>query len=82
VLREKLIALRALVKKLERSYTSNLTTHLSTLEQKEANSLKRSAQQKIVMFRVKINQIEKKTTVESTKPKVSSLRELIRYVKP
>jgi hypothetical protein len=37
VLRRKFVALSALVKKLERPYTSNLTAHLKTLEQKEAN---------------------------------------------
>ena len=42
VLRGKFIALSALVKKLERSYTNNLTAHLRALEQKEANSPKRS----------------------------------------
>ena len=42
VLREKLIVLSALIKKLERSHTSNLTTHLRALEQKEANTPKRS----------------------------------------
>jgi hypothetical protein len=41
VLRGKLIALNASKKKLERAYTSSLTAHLKTLEQKEANSLKR-----------------------------------------
>ena len=40
VLREKLIVLSALVKKLERSYTSNITTHLRALEQKESNTPK------------------------------------------
>jgi hypothetical protein len=34
VLRGKFIALSELVKKLERSYTSNITAHLNTLEQK------------------------------------------------
>jgi hypothetical protein len=37
VLRGKLIALSASKKKLERAYTSSLTTHLKALEQKEAN---------------------------------------------
>ena len=37
VLRGKLIALSAPQKKLERTYTSNLTAHLETLELKEAN---------------------------------------------
>jgi hypothetical protein len=35
LLRGKFIALNALVKKLERSYSSNLTAHLIALEQKE-----------------------------------------------
>ena len=41
-LRGKLIALRASKRKLERAYTSILTTHLKALEQKEANSTKRN----------------------------------------
>jgi hypothetical protein len=41
VLRGKFIALSALIKKPERSYTNNLTVHLRSLEQKEANSPKR-----------------------------------------
>jgi hypothetical protein len=45
VLRGKFIALSPLVKKLERSYTCNFTAHLRALEQKEANSPKRSRQQ-------------------------------------
>jgi hypothetical protein len=40
VLREKFIAVSALVKKLEISYTSSLTAHLRALEQKEANKSK------------------------------------------
>jgi hypothetical protein len=35
MLRGKFIALSALIKKLESSYTSNLTAHLRALEQKE-----------------------------------------------
>jgi hypothetical protein len=42
VLRGKFITLSALVKKLEKSYTNNLTAHLRSLEKKEANSQKRS----------------------------------------
>jgi hypothetical protein len=38
VLRGKFIALSAYIKKLERSHTSNLTTHLKALEQKETNT--------------------------------------------
>jgi hypothetical protein len=42
VLRGKFIAPSASKKKQESAYTSSLTTHLKTLEQKEANSPKRS----------------------------------------
>jgi hypothetical protein len=35
-------ALSAFIKKLEISYSSNLTAHLKALEQKEANTPKRS----------------------------------------
>jgi hypothetical protein len=45
-LREKLIALRVAEKKLERAHTSSLTAHLKALEQKEANSPKRSRKRK------------------------------------
>jgi hypothetical protein len=38
----KLIALSASKKKLERAYTSSLTTHIKAIEQREANSPKRS----------------------------------------
>jgi hypothetical protein len=41
------------VKKLEKSYTNNLKAHLRALEQKEANSPKRSRMQEIVKLRVK-----------------------------
>jgi hypothetical protein len=49
VLRGKLIALSASKKKLERAHTSSLTTHLKSLEQKEANSPKRR-RLKLVLF--------------------------------
>ena len=45
VLRGKLRALSDWKKKLERAYTSRLTTHLQALELNEANSPKRSRQQ-------------------------------------
>jgi hypothetical protein len=64
VLRVKFIALSALVKKLERSYTNNLTTHLRSLEQNEANSPKRSRRQEVVKLRAKSSQIETKKTIQ------------------
>ena len=60
-LRGKTIALSASKKKLERAHISSLTTHLKALEQKEANSPKRSRQQEIIKCRVEINQVETRT---------------------
>ena len=42
----KLIALSASKKKLERAYTNSLAAHMKPLEQKEANTPKRSRWQK------------------------------------
>jgi hypothetical protein len=61
VLRRKFIALSAMAKKLERSYTSKLETYLRVLEQKEANSPKRIRRQEIVKLRAEINQIKENT---------------------
>jgi hypothetical protein len=47
VLRGKLIALGASIKKLERTYTSSLTAHLKALEQKEADIPKRVDSRKL-----------------------------------
>jgi hypothetical protein len=66
VLRENLIALTATKKKLERAYTSSLTAHLEALEQKEANSSKRSRCQEIIKLRAEINQVETKRTIQRT----------------
>ena len=57
----KLLALSASNKKLKRAYTSSLTAHLKALEQKEANTPKRSRQQEIIQLRAEINQIENYT---------------------
>ena len=63
VVRRKLIALSASKKKLERAYTSSLTAHLKALEQKEANTPKRSRLQKIIKIREKINHVETKKII-------------------
>ena len=62
--REKLIALSASKKKLERAYTNSLTACLKVLEQKEANTPKRSRLQKIIKLRAEINQVETKGTIQ------------------
>jgi hypothetical protein len=51
-------------KKLESAHTSNLTTHLKAIEQKEANSSKRSRRQEIIKLRGKINQVETRRTIQ------------------
>ena len=61
VLRGKLIFLNASKMNQEREYMSSLTKHLKPLEQKEANSPKRSRQQEIIKLRGKINQMETRT---------------------
>jgi hypothetical protein len=64
VLRGKLIALSASKKELERANTSSLTAQLKALEQKEANTPKRSTCQEMIQLRAEINQLETKRTVE------------------
>jgi hypothetical protein len=64
VLRGKLIALNAFKNKLERAYTSSLTTHLKALEQKQANSPKGSRPQEIIKLRAEINQVETIRTIQ------------------
>ena len=55
---------KCLQKKLERAYPSSLTAHLKTLEQKEANTPKRSRRQEIIKLRAEINQVETKRTIQ------------------
>ena len=64
VLQGKFIALRAFIKKLENSHTSNLKVHLKSLEKKGANTPKRNSWQEIVKLRIEINQLETKRTIQ------------------
>jgi hypothetical protein len=68
VVREKLIALSASKKKLERAHTSSLTAHVKALEQKEANTPKRSRQQEIIKLGAEINEVEPKRTTQRINP--------------
>jgi hypothetical protein len=70
-LRGKLIALSASKRKLERAHTSSLTTNLKALEQKEANSPKRSRRQEIIKLRGKINKVETKRTIQRINQRMS-----------
>jgi hypothetical protein len=60
VLKGKLIALSASKKKLGRAYTGSL----KALEEKEANSPKRSRRQEIIKLRAENNQLETKRTIQ------------------
>ena len=74
-LRGKLIALSASKKELERVYTNSLTAYLKALEQKEANTPKRSRWQEIIKLRAETNKWKQKELFkESTKPGALSLR--------
>jgi hypothetical protein len=70
-LRGKLIPLNASKKKLERVHTSILTTHQKALEEKEANSPKRSRQQEIIKLMGKFNKVETKRTIQRIKQRRS-----------
>jgi hypothetical protein len=60
-------ALSASKKKLERACTISLTTHVKGLDQKEANTLKRSNRQEIIKLRAEINHVETKGTIQRIK---------------
>ena len=84
-LRGELIALSASKKKLERAHISSLTTHLKALEQKEANSLKRSRRQEIIKLRGEINQVETRTIQRINQTRIwgaGSLRKINKIDKP
>jgi hypothetical protein len=78
-LRGKLIALSASKKKLERAHTGSLASHIKALEQKEANSHKRSREHEINQTQGQ-NQPSgnKKKFKESTKGGAGSLRKSTR----
>jgi hypothetical protein len=79
-LRGKLIALSVSQKNLERAHISSLTTHLKALEQKEANSPKRSRWQEIIKLRGKINQVETRRTIQRINQRGSWLFEKINKI--
>jgi hypothetical protein len=82
MVRGKLIALSASKKKLDKAYTSSLTTHLKAIEQKEANSPTRSRWRKVIKLRAEINQIETKITIQRIIKNRSSLRKSTRQINP
>ena len=54
-----------LKKNLARPYIISLIAHLKALEQKEANTPKRSRRQEITKFRVEINHIQMKNYIKN-----------------
>jgi hypothetical protein len=56
-----------------------LTAHLKALEQKEANTPKRSRRQEIIKLRAEINQVETKRTIQRTKSGAGSLKKNQQY---
>ena len=79
-LRGKFIALSASKKKLERAHTSTLTTYLKALEQKVANSPKRSRWQQIIKFTGEIKQVETRRTIQKINQSRSWLFEKINKI--
>ena len=61
------MALSASKKKLGRVYTSSLIAHQKAVEQKKANTPKRSRNQEITKLRVEINHIETKNYIKNQK---------------
>jgi hypothetical protein len=57
-----------------------LTTQLKALEQKEANSSKRSRQQEIIKLRGEINQVETRRTTQRINQTRSSFFEKIKKI--
>jgi hypothetical protein len=53
-----------LQKETQRAHASSFTKHLKALEQKEANSPKRSRWQEIIKLRGEINQMETRSTIQ------------------
>ena len=67
---------------LERAQTSSLTTDLKTLEQKEANTPKRSRWQKITKLRAEINQVETKRHIQRINQRNWFLEKINKIDKP
>ena len=80
VLRGKFVALSASKKKLERAYTISLIAYLTSLEQEEANTPKRSRRQEIITLRAEIKQIETNRTIQRINKTCSCLFEKINKI--
>jgi hypothetical protein len=64
VLRGKFIAMRAYIKRTERSQINNLMLHLKLLEKQKQAKLKAIRRREVIKIRAKINEIETKKTMQ------------------
>jgi hypothetical protein len=64
VLRRKFIAMRAYIKRTERSQINDLMLHLKLLEKQEQANPKTSRRREIIKMRAKMNEIETKKTIQ------------------
>ena len=62
--KRKVHSISAHMKKLEKSHIRELIEQLKALEQKEANSPRRSRRQEIINLRAEINKVETRKTVQ------------------
>ena len=75
MLRGRLIAIQAYLKKQEKSQINNLTLHLKQLEKEETENLRVSRRKEIFKIRTEINAKETKETIaKSNKAKAGSLK--------
>jgi hypothetical protein len=86
VLRGKFIAMRAYIKRSERSQSNDLMLHLKLLEKQEQENPKISRRREIIKIRAEINEIEtnkqKKTCKESMKQNAGSLKKINKINRP
>ena len=83
VLKGKLIAIQAHLKKQEKSQINNLTLHLKQLEKEEQRKPKVSRRKEIIKIRAEINEIEtKKTTAKINKTKSWFFEKINKIDKP
>ena len=74
VLRGRLIAIQAYLKKQEKSRINNLTLHLKQLEKEEMKNPKVNRRKEIIKIKAEINAKETRPWEKSTKLKAGSLR--------
>ena len=63
MLRGRLIAIQAYLKKLEKNQINNLTLHLKQLEKEEMKNPRASSRKEIIKIRAEINEKETKETI-------------------